>query len=63
MSEDSLESLINKATSPLDNNSDEYIDKFIENLKLDPFGKKIVPRFSAYVQNCKSLWLPKNHLF
>ena len=27
-----------KATSPLDNNSDEYIDKFIENLKLDPFG-------------------------
>ena len=27
-----------KATSPIDDNSDEYIDKFIGKLKLDPLG-------------------------
>lgn len=43
-----MESLINKATSPIDDNSDEYIDKFIGKLKLDPLGAVTSTRLLAH---------------
>lgn len=44
----SLEALLNKATSPLDNESHGYIDDFIEKVKLDPEGAVMSTRLLAH---------------